>query len=339
MLKKANLIVIFLITFGVLIWMFMAIQSKNNITYDENRVFGKFLPDLANKIENVDRITVKFAGGGLIVQRTDSGWVLPEKYNYPVDPEKLREVVNDAAKLEIFEEKTANPDLYKEIAVEDPEKEGAVGVRYIFTDKEGNSIADFIVGKARKTGGGVSDEGMYARRFNDKQSYLLKGNISDNLSPNTMLNKKDFAVPPALIKEIGYQPSSSEGYTVSRIKSGDSFTLIKPDDKELNSDVTTIFGEIMHKLVFRDIIDPKDFNMDGASRITIKTFGDLVVNLIYKADSDGDIVIKISAEGKDEKVKKINDVTGKWLYVADKKSAEVMSYKLEDILKKHNANQ
>ncbi|QLH40283.1 MAG: hypothetical protein HWD60_16950 [Defluviicoccus sp.] len=123
---------------------------------------GPFFPDLVGKLKDVNAVVVRDAQHTLTIHRLDDGsWGIAELSDYPVQPEKVREVVNGLVQLEKAEAKTANPELYSRLSVEDVSAADAKSKEVILQTAAGQPVSQLIVGNP---GTGIGAEGaIYVR--------------------------------------------------------------------------------------------------------------------------------------------------------------------------------
>jgi len=140
---------------------------------------GLLLPGLKAQINDVGRIVVRGGGDKTIatLKRDEDGWVVSERYDYPADVGRIRKNLIALSEARKLEEKTANPELYDRLKVEDIEKPNAGGVRLDLD--AGGKATSVIIGE---TGVGGGDR-AYARRPGEEKSWLVSGAFE--LSPET----------------------------------------------------------------------------------------------------------------------------------------------------------
>ncbi|MEO8464598.1 MAG: DUF4340 domain-containing protein [Gammaproteobacteria bacterium] len=130
-----------------------------------------FAPSLEAALNDVERVTITKANNEIVValERKPEGWVAANKNGYPADVSKLRQGLSALAEAKILEQKTANPELYSHLGVEDVSGEKAAGIAVALTAK-GKDLSALILGDADGT------KHRYVRRVGDAQSYLIDRN-------------------------------------------------------------------------------------------------------------------------------------------------------------------
>jgi len=130
-----------------------------------------FAPGLAAELDDIEQVTITKANNEAVVslERKPDGWVAATKSGYPADISKLRTGLQALAEAKILEKKTANPELYSHLGVEDVTGEKAAGVAVTLSAK-GKELPTLILGNAD------GSKHRYVRRAGEAQSYLIDRN-------------------------------------------------------------------------------------------------------------------------------------------------------------------
>jgi hypothetical protein len=126
------------------------------------------IPELSQNVNQVTGLRVTKAGNptGVELRRLEQGWVVSNKANYPADVGKVREVLLSLANTRLLEEKTADPEYYEPLGVQDINAANATGLQ---VDIEGlGKPVSMIIGKPAR-----GSSGTYVRRPGELQSYLV----------------------------------------------------------------------------------------------------------------------------------------------------------------------
>lgn len=134
--------------------------------------------NLAARLAGAMRIEVKQQGKSLaIARRQGDVWVLPEAADYPVRPEKVRELLVGLTELRLVEPRTSNPELLERLGLQDPEQEGSTAALLRVLDGSNQPIAELVVGRRRVRVQGNVPESVYVRRPGETQSWLAEGRL------------------------------------------------------------------------------------------------------------------------------------------------------------------
>jgi hypothetical protein len=122
-------------------------------------------------LNDIERVTITKANNETVVslERQPQGWVATNKNGYPADVGKLRQGLQALAEAKILEQKTANPELYSHLGVEDVSGDKAAGIALTLTAK-GNQLPTVIIGNPD------GSKHRFVRRGGEAQSYLIDRN-------------------------------------------------------------------------------------------------------------------------------------------------------------------
>ncbi len=120
------------------------------------------LPGFAERINDVDTIHLRDGAGELVVARGDEGWSLPGRDGYPADTGAVRALLLSLAEARIVEPKTARPELYARLGLEDVSAADAASVE-VRVGAAGNELAALVVGNA-------AGDDRYVRRLDDPRA-------------------------------------------------------------------------------------------------------------------------------------------------------------------------
>lgn len=129
---------------------------------------------LEDELNAITQAKITGAGNAVIatLNKTDTGWVVAEKGNYPADVAKVREMLLALGSAKVLEAKTAQKDLYSKLGVEDVADAAASGVQVELTG--GKTPLRVIVGQQSSQG----TAGTFVRRADQAQSQLVSGTIN-----------------------------------------------------------------------------------------------------------------------------------------------------------------
>ena len=134
---------------------------------------GPLVPGLAAALNDVSSIRISKAKGELVAElkRSDSGWTVANRSDYPADIAKVREYLIKLSESKVRETKTSKPENYARLGVEDIASESATGLAVELGGlKEPTKL---IIGVS--SGGGTP--GTFVRRDGQAASYLVSGDV------------------------------------------------------------------------------------------------------------------------------------------------------------------
>lgn len=172
------------------------------------------VPGLAERLGAVDKVTIRTGGDTVVatLERREDHWRLVER-DYPADADALRTLLLNLAEARRVEAKTAKPELYDRLGVEDVAKADARGVK-LEINGGGEPLA-VILGQNVPRG-----TGTYLRPAGEAQSWQIDRNIAVEKATANWLQKS--------LADI--QPNRIEGVTVRHGK--DVVEIVASQDKD-----------------------------------------------------------------------------------------------------------
>ena len=261
-----------------------AIKYKNEPLY----------PNLNKELTNVTEIQIKTQNENLTLVRNGSAWGIAARQNYPVQPERVQDLLQAVAALKIMEAKTTNSLLYEQLDLSDLTVSGSKAWQIVLQDDKQQEIANMLIGKreAFETDNQYSER-IFIRKAGDQQAWLVQGLLPLDL------NVRDWLVQPmqevineAQIKRITLSRPESGILTIAKASpEQEDFTLqdapTKPGMKLDNDAVNTLPYEMV-ELEFDDIVPASESTVDWSKAITaeVETFPGLALDLNIIQDAD-----------------------------------------------------
>ncbi|MCE3232295.1 MAG: hypothetical protein K0R98_552 [Rickettsiaceae bacterium] len=334
MLKgKDNKLIIFAAVTAIIVIAAVLVSHKKVPTAQKEPEFGRFLKELQGNVDKVGAVVFKQQGHQLKVKMVNGTWVLPGKFDYPVEVEKIRDIVVNAEKLEIVEKKTSEKDRLVDLGLGDPESPTAKNPRVVFLDATEDKIfADFIRGNEQTSGKVNTTTGLYVRNSNEDQALLVRGDFTIKLDANTLLNKKVYSLDDKRVSKASFKRLQGKSFELVRAP-GQSDFKITPAKTAKDGNALNDLGNLLTKsLTFADVMPRaiKSFDKKATDDVKYETFDGLVVVLRTLTDQDGKwVTIDASATNDAKKVEAeaINSAAKNWVY---RLSPEAESMVLKD---------
>jgi hypothetical protein len=231
-MKNASLMKLGALAAGLLL---AVVLMKNKGTPADSALSQESLvvPGLSEQLNAVSGIKLTGASNTPIIslKRTDKGWVADSINGYGADVSKIRDYLIKLSEAKIREAKTANPDSYTKLGVEDLKAADAKGIQL---ELEGlKTPVKLIMGSIAGSGG----QGVYVRKPEDKQSYLASGQIRPEASVNSWIQAEIANIAVNRVKEVTITPPTGEKLVVRKDKAEDADWAVVdvPKGKELTS--------------------------------------------------------------------------------------------------------
>jgi Domain of unknown function (DUF4340) len=296
------------------------------------------MPELAKRIQDLGRMVLIHGDQKTTIVRDGAHWSVEERGGYPADLTKLRQALLGLADLRYFEPKTARPESYSRLEVEDAGGKASKSTLVTLADTKGALLGEAIIGKHRADQLGGGEGGVYVRKPGNAQSWLARGNLDLAGDTAAWLDKKLLDLPAARVKQaVLIQPDGNK-ITIARDKAADKLHLADmPKDKKLKYDsILDDAAGVLGALQLDDVRPAKgfDFPTAGVSKAQFVSFTGLTIN-VDLADKDGHSWARFTASGSGDAAKEAADLNarlGAWIYAIAGDKAKTLREKLDDLV-------
>ncbi len=212
---------------------------------------GLLLPELADDLDSVNQITVVGAGSEPVatLQRDDQGiWSVAEKAGYPADLAAVRHTLISLAEARVVEPKTANPEFYDRLGVEDVANEDAGGVAVTLMGVD--PPVDVIVGDTEGT------SQRYVRVVGQDQSVLVDRDPEVGDETTDWLDAEILAIPGSRMARVTVTHPDGEVVRVTKTDADQSNFEVEdmPEGRELQyASIANVMGTVLSNLRLQDV--------------------------------------------------------------------------------------
>jgi len=234
------------------------------------------VPGLEESINSVARLRLTRAGDELVAElaRTDEGWVVVNRDNYPADLGQVRQTLLNLAGSRLVEEKTGNPEFYDRLGVSEVSEPDAGGTRLELEGLDEAPLALII--------GDPADglDGTYTRRADEARSWLASGALALSQTVTDWLDTQVMDIPTGDIQSLSIQHPDGETLRLDKTdRSQTDFTVVDiPEGRELASqDSANILGSALAGLQLDDVLAGSELAVEESVRVRYQTFDGLVV--------------------------------------------------------------
>jgi hypothetical protein len=328
LLALLGLLVVLVMVAGVLI---------RPATAPESTASATLLPGLKAELNDIKSVVVRSAGNAVVATlvRGKDSWQLKER-GYAADAQRLGQTLVALAEAEILEEKTALPEFYSRLGVEDIKDTTAGGLELDI--QAAKNRYRVILGDTTLANGTQA----YARRPGEATSWLIKARLDPGKATIDWLDKLVLDIPAerfqsvttnhpdGAIARIRKTKAEEENFQVADIPAGRSLTF----DGAANGMGAALTGLNLENVERRESLggDP------GKPVVTrFVAFNGLVVETSAWRVPDGTRFTFIaSSTGSAADVAKeaaaINQRLGGWVYTLPGYKAEQLTHRVSDWL-------
>lgn len=235
-------------------------------------------PALHDHLNDVSKVIVTGADAKTmaILERGSNGWTLAEKGGYPVDTGKLRELLLKFGDAKLIEQKTATPEKYSTLGVEDVSAKGAKGLQ-VELDGLAHPLK-LIVGIANPRGG------TFVRRVGEAQTWLASGTLDVEQTAAGWLKKDLIDISADRIASVAVTRPDGKGARIDKDAPGDAnFKLADiPKGREAGAEYTINgLASTLAALRFDDVLAAKEAAAPAdALKARFATFDGVVIDMV-----------------------------------------------------------
>lgn len=277
-----NLIILTMITLAVIITAAVLNQPQTTTTSESKKLF----PHLLKALDRVSEITVSTKNEVATLTRTAEGqWQLKEKHNYPVALDKVNKLLIGVAGLVTLEAKTNNPKLYSKLGLEDITADASQSKRLTLKNAEGKTLASLIVGndKVAKTDSTLRE--IYVRQAEDKQAWLVIGQLAVEKTAANWLNTKIVDVDSARVRKVNITHPDGETIAVFKTTPPDEEFQLADIPEKAKVKLPYVLKNIattLSNLQLDDVTTANEitFADDASTRAVFTTFDGLEITMV-----------------------------------------------------------
>ncbi len=294
--KSVVILSIVMAVAGAALFAFLQFRNEDQPDRELGAYFLEGLP--ANKINSIE---IKSKDGAVSLKKSDSEWVVTDRYNYPAQFSKISGLVRKLKDLKVgrrFEASEGSLERLSLYSPDDPQApDKAEGTRIELKDEKGNLLSGIVLGKVRKSGPdrNISD-GHYVIRDGAPDIYLVDKHFEYlDKAPSEWLEKELVKVEQKDIKEIVCLDNKKVLFSLRKQKEGEDFRLspMRKGEKVKEQAVKRLSTAIS-SLRLEDVADPglplKDTGIDETPDLEFRLFNGMVYRLLpgkSVADEDG----------------------------------------------------
>lgn len=164
----------FYILLGVTLVAVMAAVLSQRGTDPARPDHGLHAPHLAEKTDAVRVVAIRTTTDTMRLVRTEDGWLVTNKANYPADAGRIRQLVLGMSRLRRLERKTSDPARHTRLELSDVDQPGSQATRIELLDAGGRSLAALLVGKTEDFQAAGRSR-YFVRDAGDDQTWLVEG--------------------------------------------------------------------------------------------------------------------------------------------------------------------
>lgn len=335
-------VAILLAAFAVLLVLVLAGQRQGGAPAGTGE---PLVAGLAGALGDIERVTITKANGEAVatLERRTDNWVVSDKHGYVANAGKLRQALTSLGEAHLLEQKTANPELYGRLGVEDVTAPNAAGISVAFS-APGRELATIILGNAEGA------KFRYARRVGEMQSYLVDRNPDVPRAAAQWVDSVIIDVRSERVREVAITHPDGDDVRIS--KTGPELANFEvatvPNGRELSyPGVANVIGNALRELNLEDVEPAGTAPAEPQTTAEYRTFDGLVVKVTgIERNEESWITLEASvdpaatppaspapAADVNAEAARINAKVGGWRYKIAGFQYDQMTRRMADLLK------
>ncbi|MFO0856327.1 MAG: DUF4340 domain-containing protein [Phycisphaerales bacterium] len=283
-------------------------------------------PQAATKAGDVARVVIQQGEKKITFTRLDapvktsrtetSQWGINEKDNYPALEDKVRGLIRSVINASSIEAKTASPELYEKIGVDDPTKRPPAPAdplsvpkdqkkdpNYLvsLTDSSGANIASLIIGKKQDAANWDPEKATtYVRPADQAQSHLVRATYTLAMEPIDWMKRAPLDTAAGAFKSLRVQQPAKKDANGNDVP-GEVVDIERPDAVIENYFVKqrpegrALTDEMMHRSA---LIALSSLSADDVAKVNTIDFANAVVATYTTFDGAVYTVRSVPKDGK-----------------------------------------
>ena len=250
-----------------LAWLIVSYEKSSTTIAQSDALLAEGLKE---KLNDLTRIELSRGEQKVTLQQDNKEWRIKEKYNYPADIGKVRNLTVSLASSTLKEKKTKQKERYEKLGLD----EKSTARVALFTDSE-SPISDFYIGNQMS-----QLDGTYIRREGDDQTWLTSGKFAAEVKAENWLNTELFSIERKRVRSITIDHPKGKTFKSTRnSKDQTDYTLSNiPSGHKITSQYSVNnLASSLENLELGDVIPTKDFSFDKdkTTKTTVQTFDGL----------------------------------------------------------------
>jgi hypothetical protein len=283
---------------------------------------GPVVAGLSESIAGAQRIVVTSADATYRIERTQRGWAMRDRGDYPVLANRLAQLTEGLESLRFTRRMTSDASKHDRLGVGDP-REGGRGVLVQIEDGRGALLVNLILG--------VEPSGLYVRRPDGDQTWAAEGDLPPLRDVASWLDLRPLEFDPARLARVEIMPAEGRAYILARDVAEQPWRIAAPPLAALSQSAVRATAEKLVTLSPVDVQPAPAIQGVPRARIRATTFDGVVLDAEI-IDADGRRWVKLvaraeAAEAPEQEARalELNNRAAPWAYALGGLEAEAIA--------------
>jgi len=287
---------------------------------------GEVLPGLAESIGQAQQVIVTSADASYRIERTQRGWAMRDRGDYPVLSARLNQLTRGLSDLRYTRRMTSDPAKHERLGVTDP-REGGRGILVQIQDGRGALLVNLILG--------VEPNGLYVRRVDDDQTWAAEGELPPLRDIAAWLDLNPVDIDPSSFARVEVQPAVGRAYILARDQADQPWRIATPALAPLSQSIVNAAAERLTQLSPVDVQPAPAIQGPAIARVRTTMFSGVAIEAEF-IESDGRTWVKLVARAPTPELEpgalEINNRAAAWAYALSPTEAEAAAPPLAHLI-------
>ncbi|MEZ5960789.1 MAG: DUF4340 domain-containing protein [Hyphomonadaceae bacterium] len=283
----------------------VAIESRSS---SSNASAGPVLPGIEETIGGAQRITITSADASYRIERTQQGWAMRDRDDYPVLSSRLAQLTEGLEGLRYVRRMTSDESKHERLGVTDPRADGR-GILVQVEDGRGALLVNLILG--------VEPSGTYVRRPDEAQTWSVEGDLPPLRDAASWLDLRPMNLTSDRLARVEIMPSEGRAYILARDGADQPWRIASPALAALAESSVTATAERLTQLQPIDVRTAPAIQGTPVARVRATTFDGIVIDAEL-IPSDGRVWVKLVARAstpeQEQAAVALNTPASDWAY-------------------------
>lgn len=296
-MNAKTLLVLGLATAGLLAAALVVNRQKEGALSPTREAGRKLFPELAKNINAVTALEVKSKEGVVKLAKDGERWGMSDKGGYPVDFDKVKQIVVAVAEFEIVGELSKNPANYKKLGVQASDEEGSESKQLTLKDKSGAVLADVIVGQNKVSQGFGGKQSLFVRPVSSDQPYHVTGQVNLFGDASSWMKREVCKIESTRVREVVIAHPDGARLAIKKQAAEDKDFAVQdlPAGEELMwAGAANGIGGALQYLSLEDVKSASEMTLENPTLAEFTTFDGMRL-AVRTSESDGKTWMSIAA--------------------------------------------
>jgi hypothetical protein len=323
--RRAQALTLFLIA-GALIAIAAVTLGIESRGLSPNNASGPVLPGLEETIGGAQRISITSADATYRIERTQQGWAMRDRDDFPVLSSRLAQLTEGLEELRYVRRMTSDASKHERLGVTDP-REGGRGILVQIEDGRGALLVNLILG--------VETNGLYVRRPDEAQTWAAEGELPPLRDVAAWMDLQPLGVTADRLARVEVMPAEGRAYILARDAADQPWRIASPALASLAQSTVTSTAERLTQLAPVDVRTAPAIQGTPRARVRAMTFDGIVVDAEL-IPSDNRVWVKLVARAgapeQEPAALEINNRSAAWAYALSDIEAESVAPPLSRLI-------